>query len=193
MAWFDRNLGGKKSSESEPVKVPKVMKAAPEAAPAVSSAEPKSTPPPKIDITPPSTAGLIGCLYKGSRVSGHLSFQGPARIDGTVDGDIQCGGALTIGESAEIRAKISGQVVIIRGKVEGNVSAREKLELLAPARLIGNVSTPRLIVAEGVVFDGDCSMGVAAKQAGGVASSKSVSIDRAGAGPSAKLQAESKS
>lgn len=100
---------------------------------------------------------------------------------------------MTIGESAEIRAKISGQVVIIHGKVEGNVSAREKVELLAPARLIGNVSAPRLIVAEGVIFEGDCSMGVAAKQAGGVAGSKSVSIDRAGAGPSAKLQAESKS
>lgn len=192
MAWFDRNLGGKKSSEAEPVNAAEAIKPTSEAAPVPTSLESKATPPRKVDATPPSSAGLVGSLHKGSRVTGQLSFQGPARIDGTVDGDIQCGGALTIGESAEIRAKISGQVVIIQGKVEGNVSAREKIELLAPARLTGNVSAPRLIIAEGVVFDGDCSMGATAKQAGGVAGSKNVSIDRVGAEPSAKLQAESK-
>ena len=81
-----------------------------------------------------------------------------------------CQGALTIGEGAEVRAKISGQVVVIRGKVEGNVTAKEKVELLASARLIGNISAPKLIISEGVVFDGDCSMGVA-KQTSGVANS----------------------
>jgi cytoskeletal protein CcmA (bactofilin family) len=105
-------------------------------------------------------------------------FQGPARIDGNVEGEIQCHGTLTIGEGAEVRAKISGQVVIIRGKVEGNVAAREKVELLAPGRVVGNISTPRLTVTEGVMFDGDCSMGVA-KQKSGVASSEAGSTDKA--------------
>jgi cytoskeletal protein CcmA (bactofilin family) len=191
MAWFERNVGGRKNSEAGPVKAPEAVKpATAPVAPAVTAPEPK--PPPKVEAEPPSSAGLVGYLYKGSRVSGQLSFQGPVRIDGVVEGDIQCQGAVTIGESAEVRAKISGQVVIIRGKVEGNVSAKEKIELLAPARLIGNVSAPRLSIAEGVIFDGDCSMGVAAKQVGGVASSKNVSVDRAAAAPSAALQAESK-
>jgi cytoskeletal protein CcmA (bactofilin family) len=192
MVWFDRNTGGKRGSESEPVKTAEAVKPAPETTPVLPTPEPKPTP--KVEVSPlPSSAGLVGYLYKGSRVSGQLSFQGPARIDGVVDGDIQCQGALTIGEGAEVRAKIFGQIVTIRGRVEGNVTAKEKIELLAPARLIGDVSTPRLIIAEGVVFDGDCSMGVAGKQVGGMASSKSVSIERAVAAPSAKLQAESKS
>ena len=140
---------------------------------------------------PPSTAGLVGYLYKGCRVSGQLSFQGPARIDGVVEGEIQCQGALTIGEGAEVRAKISGQIVVIRGKVEGNVTAKEKVELLAPARLIGNVNAPKLIISEGVLFDGDCSMGVA-RQKSGVANSQNVSVDRVAAAPTAKLQADSK-
>ncbi|HEX9787953.1 MAG TPA: polymer-forming cytoskeletal protein [Candidatus Binatia bacterium] len=190
MAWFDRNPGGKKGSEPEPVNNPEVGKPAPKPTSGVAATEPK--PAPKVEIPPPSsTAGLVGCLYKGSRVSGQLSFQGPARIDGVVDGEIQCQGSLTIGEGAEIRAKISGQIVVIRGKVEGNVTAKERVELLAPARLIGDVNAPRLIVTEGVVFDGDCSM-EAVKQAGGPADSKSVSVDRAAATPPAKLQAESK-
>jgi cytoskeletal protein CcmA (bactofilin family) len=80
---------------------------------------------------------------------------------------------------------------LIRGKVEGNVTAKEKVELLAPARLIGNVTAPRLVIAEGVVFDGDCSMGVA-KQKSGNAGSQNVGVERAAAAPTVKLQAESK-
>jgi cytoskeletal protein CcmA (bactofilin family) len=193
MAWFDRNPGGKKSSEVEPPKVAEASKPTLEPTPVVVAApEPKPTP--KVEVAPPlppSTAGLVGYLYKGCRVSGQLSFQGPARIDGVVEGEIQCQGALTIGEGAEVRAKITGQAVVIRGKVEGNVTAKEKVELLAPARLIGNVNAPRLIISEGVVFDGDCSMGVA-KQKSSAANSQNASVDRAAAAPTAKLQADSK-
>jgi cytoskeletal protein CcmA (bactofilin family) len=191
MAWFDRNPGGKKSSEVAPEKVSEAPKPAPEPAAVVAAPEPKPTP--KVEVAPvPSTAGLVGYLYKGSRVSGQLSFQGAARIDGVVDGEIQCQGSLTIGEGAEVRAKIFGQTVVIQGRVEGNVTAKEQVELRAPARLTGNVNAPRLIITEGVVFDGDCSMGVA-KQKSGVTNSQSVSIDRAAAASTAKLQADSKS
>jgi cytoskeletal protein CcmA (bactofilin family) len=175
MAWFDRNPGGKKGQETQTEKPPETPKPVVEPAPVALAPKPE----PKKEVAPaPSTPGLVGHLYKGSRVSGQLSFQGPARIDGAVDGEIQCQGTLTIGEGAEVRAKMSGQVVVIRGKVEGNVTAKEKVELAAPARLIGNVDSPRLVVTEGVVFDGDCSMGVA-KQKSGVASSQAVSADNA--------------
>lgn len=195
MAWFDRNPGTKKGAEPEPKKTPEAAKPLPEPAPAVAApvaTAPEPKPAPQVEVPPqPSTPDLVGYLYKGSRVSGQLSFQGPARIDGVVDGEIQCQGILTIGEGAEVRAKISGQAVVIRGKVEGNVTAKEKVELTGPARLIGNIDTTRLIIAEGVVFEGDCSMGVA-RQKGGVSSSQSVSADKAAAAPAPKLQADSK-
>jgi cytoskeletal protein CcmA (bactofilin family) len=178
MAWFDRAPGEKKSSESEKENSTVVVAASPEP---VKTTEPVAAPPQR-PASPPAVASaeptLVGHLYKGSRVSGQLTFQGPARIDGNVEGEIQCHGTLTIGEGAEVRAKISSQVVIIRGKVEGNVAAREKVELLAPGRVVGNISTPRLTVTEGVMFDGDCSMGVA-KQKSGVASSETGSTDKA--------------
>ena len=130
----------------------------------------------------------MGYLYKGSRVTGQLTFQGSARIEGNVDGEIQCHGTLTIGERAEVRAKISGDVVVIRGKVEGNVVAKEKVELVAPARLFGDIDTPRLIITEGVVFDGDCTMGVA-RQKGGIAGSQNLNADKAAAAKTVKLHA----
>ena len=181
MAWFDKSAGGKKGSDGELEPTPEAPK--PTVAPTlvVAAAESKAA----VKVEPPVTAGLVGYLYKGSRVSGQLNFQGPARIDGIVEGEIHCQGALTIGESAEVKAKITAQLVVVHGKVEGNVSAKEKIELIAPARLIGNIDTPRLIITEGVVFDGDCSMGVVT-QKGGVADSHSVVAEKAPVAQSAK-------
>jgi cytoskeletal protein CcmA (bactofilin family) len=181
MAWFDRNPGGKKDPEEERPAAPEPQ---PVVAPAPSEPAPVKEPP---RTTEP---GLVASLHKGSRVTGQLSFQGPARVDGHVEGEIQCHGKLTIGEEAEVRAKIAGRIVVIKGRVEGNVTAKEKVELIAPARLYGNIDTPRLIITEGVVFDGDCSMGVV-KQKSGVVNSQNLSADKAAAAHAPKLQADS--
>src|SRR5207244_13107098 len=138
----------------------------------------------------PGGSSVVARLQKGGRVDGQLSFPGAAKSDGRVDGEIQCHGKLTIGEGAEVRAKISAQVVVIQGRVDGNVMAKEKIELIAPARLYGNIDTPRLIITEGVMFDGDCSMGVT-KQKSGVANSQGVSADKAAAAQAPKPQADS--
>src|SRR3990172_10813748 len=147
MVWFDRSPGGKKGPPED----------APERA---------VEPPGAADPSPAeaSTEELVAYLYKGSRVTGQLTFHGPAKIDGCVEGEVLCHGMLTIGEEAEVRAKISGKVVVIRGKVEGDVAAKEKVELETPARLLGNIDAPRLTITEGVVFEGYCSMGGARKK-----------------------------
>ncbi len=183
MTWFDRSLGGKK----EPQKTDRK----PDMAQPVSEPAPdESTPSSKLEPAPaPAARGLVGYLYKGSRVTGQLTFQGSARIEGNVDGEIHCHGTLNIGERAEVRAKISADVVVIRGKVEGNVVAKDKVELVAPARLFGDIDTPRLIITEGVVFDGDCTMGVA-RQRGGIAGSQSLNADKAAAAKTVKLQVD---
>jgi cytoskeletal protein CcmA (bactofilin family) len=190
MTWFDRTTGSKKTPEPQPEKLPEATKPIAEAAP-VAAVAPDAKPNLAKEQTPPKPAepGPIAYLYKGSRVNGQLSFQGAVRIDGSVDGEIQCQGTLTIGEGADIRAKISGRVVILRGKVEGNVTAKERLELIAPARLIGNVDTPRLLVTEGVVFDGNCAMGTA-KQKGGLIL-QGVNADKPAAAQITNLQADS--
>jgi cytoskeletal protein CcmA (bactofilin family) len=183
MVWFDRGSGEKKVFAAEPAKVAAAITVTPEPVqeavePAPQPAEAPAVTSPLAPASAPVESALVGHLCKGSRVSGQLMFQGAARIDGNVDGEIQCHETLTIGDGADVRGKISSQVVIIRGKVEGNVTAREKVELLAPARLVGTIKAPRLTVMEGVVFDGDCSMGVA-RQKSGVANSQAVSNDKA--------------
>jgi len=104
-------------------------------------------------------SGSSGFLGKGSRVVGKLSFEGPARIEGAVEGEILAQDTLTIGESAVVNAQITGNAVIIHGRVTGDVTARKKLEIRAPGRLLGNIATPNLVIHEGVVFEGQCTMG----------------------------------
>ncbi len=162
MAWFDRGPGEKKSPfEGLPTPVP--SSAATQEKVAAESAEKED---------------LVAYLYKGSRVTGELTFHGPAKIEGSVEGEILCHGTLSVGEGAEVRAKISGEVVIIRGKVEGDVTAKGRVELIDPARVIGNIIAPRLIISEGVVFDGYCSMG-RSREKGKVLSPLRSSGDRA--------------
>lgn len=103
-------------------------------------------------------SGSSAFLGKGSRIAGKLTFEGPARIEGTVEGEIVAQDTLTIGESAVVNAQIVGSSVIIHGRVTGDVTARKRLEIRAPGRLLGNITAPSLVIHEGVVFEGQCTM-----------------------------------
>lgn len=106
-------------------------------------------------------SGANAFLGKGTRISGKLVFDGPVRIEGQVEGEITARDTLTIGEGADVKAQISGSSVIVHGRVAGDVKASKRLEIKAPGRLTGNIAAPVLVIHEGVVFEGQCSMGAA--------------------------------
>jgi len=106
-------------------------------------------------------SGSNAFLGKGSRVVGKLTFEGPVRIEGQVEGEITAQEALTIGESAVVNAQIVGNSVVIQGRVTGDVTAKKRLEIRSPGKLFGNITSPSLVIQEGVVFEGQCNMGAA--------------------------------
>ena len=105
---------------------------------------------------------VMTSIGRGSRVSGKLRFDGSVRIEGTVEGEIAAD-VLQIGERAVVNAQISATVIVIRGTVTGDVHARKRVEVRAPGKLHGNVTTPSLVIDDGVTFEGYCSMGGEAK------------------------------
>jgi cytoskeletal protein CcmA (bactofilin family) len=105
-------------------------------------------------------------LGKGTRVTGKLAFDGPGRIEGHVEGDVSAQDSLVIGESAVVNAHINGATIIVHGKVTGDIVARARLELRAPCKVTGNISAPNLVIQEGAMLDGKCSMGVGESSAG---------------------------
>lgn len=102
-----------------------------------------------------SAHALIG---NGSRIIGSLLLAGQAELDCAVEGEIEAPDTLIIGESAQIKARIHGGDIIVRGTVQGDIIATKRITLKRPARVAGNISAPNLIVEEGVLFEGKCSM-----------------------------------
>lgn len=97
-------------------------------------------------------------LDRGTKVSGQLHFECPARIDGNIDGEID-GKEITIGESAVATAQIRADSIVVCGKVKGEITATQRVEIRSTAKVIGNITAPKLIVEEGAIFEGQCSMG----------------------------------
>jgi cytoskeletal protein CcmA (bactofilin family) len=145
-------------------------------------------------MTSGDTSRETAFLGKGTRLSGKVSFEGTARIEGQIEGEIVANDTLLIGESALVNAQITGGTIVIHGKVTGDITASKKLEIRAPGRLYGNVTTPSLVIEEGVVFEGHCSMG--ATEARGDRKVTLLATDarsaESGPPPALKAQAEGK-
>jgi cytoskeletal protein CcmA (bactofilin family) len=146
----------------EPEKNPKIQ---PTVTPTSSSSSPTpaSSASPTTSTTPPRANGPAPAegrayLDRGSKISGKISFEGPARIDGEVDGEINAKDSLTIGESAVVTAHIRAASVSVAGKVSGDIIASQRIEIRPSAKVSGNITAPVLSILEGAMFEGHCSM-----------------------------------
>ena len=95
-------------------------------------------------------------LARGFEFNGTLNFDGTVRIDGVVTGEIHTEGTLIIGEHAVVEGNVSAGTIVSGGKINGNVTAREKVKLVSTAALVGTIRTPLLDVEEGVRLKGTC-------------------------------------
>ena len=109
-------------------------------------------------------SNLNAFLGEGTSFKGTLTFEGTVRIDGRLEGEIFTKDTLVIGEGAQVSAAIHAGVAVISGTVHGNITAERKVDIHASGRLYGNISTPSLVIEEGVVFEGACTMGSGAEQ-----------------------------
>jgi cytoskeletal protein CcmA (bactofilin family) len=104
-------------------------------------------------------AGDINAFVgKGVEFKGTISYSGTVRIDGYLDGEIHTDGMLIVGEDAIIQAKITAGTIVSKGKITGEVVAKECIKLRAPAVMNGNVKSPVLSMEDGVLFNGALEM-----------------------------------
>ena len=110
---------------------------------------------------------ITALLGRGTRFEGKLYFEGRVRVDGVFKGEIKSDDTLIIGDGAEVHAEIDVATVIVRGGVvHGNVRASQAIEIHAPGKLIGNISSPSLFIERGVEFQGSCRMDAVDGQTG---------------------------
>jgi len=91
--------------------------------------------------------------------SGVLTYKGNVRIDGTFDGEIETNDTLFVGEQANVKAQIRAGSVIASGRIKGDITAEQRVELKTPAVIDASISTPKLSMDNGVIFNGKITMG----------------------------------
>jgi cytoskeletal protein CcmA (bactofilin family) len=123
----------------------------------------KEAPPPRPQQRGPEppAAGTLKGTYLGPNVivDGTVSGNEPVFVEGTVKGRINLRADLRIGTQARVEATVHAKNVVVEGKLEGDVSADERVELVASATVDGNIRAPKIVVAEGARFRGSVDMG----------------------------------
>jgi cytoskeletal protein CcmA (bactofilin family) len=110
-------------------------------------------------MNPKSTDTLVG---EGTQFDGKMISEASLRIEGQINGDIECAGDITIGQNAVVHSNMSARDIIIAGRVKGDIHTHGKLIVTHTGILIGNIDVKSFVIHEGGVFQGNSSMTPAA-------------------------------
>ena len=104
--------------------------------------------------TPTNNSNSKNVLNTDVEIKGTLKFSGELTFDGKLEGDINSDGTLNLGDNAVVKGNINAATIVMRGKVNGNVVAKEKLDIKSKTELFGDIRAPRLAIEEGVTYVG---------------------------------------
>jgi cytoskeletal protein CcmA (bactofilin family) len=106
-----------------------------------------------------AAAGQTSIIAQGCKFDGTVEVRGTLRIEGEFQGTIGTPETLVVGKTGIVRAKVQVKNAIIGGQLFGNVNAENKIELQSGSHVEGDIETKRLVIDEGVFFEGNCKMG----------------------------------
>jgi cytoskeletal protein CcmA (bactofilin family) len=130
----------------------------------------------------PLSGRAPACISQGIRIKGEITGSEDLFIDGPIEGKLQlANGSLTVGPNGTVKADITAREVVVRGRIEGKIAGRERVQVWSTGQVVGEVQTQRLSIEDGAVLRGkvetgraldkgeDRSSGASAKSASGVA------------------------
>ncbi len=104
-----------------------------------------------------NTEKLESLIGSDSRFRGEIETKGTLRVDGTVEGNVTADWVV-VGEKSRVQGDISARGIVVGGRVEGNLRAKEIVEIKSKGQIFGEIVTSKLSIAEGAVFEGRSSM-----------------------------------
>ena len=107
----------------------------------------------------PTTAGGLNTISKGTTIEGSINASSDIRVDGTIKGKLFCDAKLIIGPTGHVDGEVRCENAVIEGKFEGELHVKEMLNVRETANITGDVTTGKLIVQTGGVFNVSCAMG----------------------------------
>jgi cytoskeletal protein CcmA (bactofilin family) len=97
-------------------------------------------------------------ISHNTEFKGIISSKGSLRIDGIFEGTIEHADGVIIGETGIIKGDINAQNVVTGGKINGNITAAETIEILPTGQMYGDINSATLSISEGAIFEGNCTM-----------------------------------
>lgn len=110
-------------------------------------------------VIPATSSSSSNSLVQGTSVEGTITADMDIRIDGTLRGSLQCKGKVIIGPTGYIVGDISCENAVIEGRFEGDLVVSDVLHIKETAKVEGEVSTQKLVVQPGSIFNVKCRMG----------------------------------
>jgi cytoskeletal protein CcmA (bactofilin family) len=110
--------------------------------------------------TPPVSPKASACISHGIKIKGDVTGKEDLFIDGQLDGKLDLGGAsVTIGPNGKVKADIVAREIIVRGQVQGKLTARERVQLWSTGNVSGEVQTDRIAIEDGALLRGKVEAG----------------------------------
>lgn len=110
-----------------------------------------------------SPAATRNILSTDVEIKGTVRFTNDLVVDGKIEGEINSEGNLTVGENARLKAEIKTATVVVYGKVHGNITATERVELKASGEVVGDIKAKTLSIEAGAIFVGKSTVGTPAQ------------------------------
>jgi cytoskeletal protein CcmA (bactofilin family) len=103
-------------------------------------------------------AFINSIIGEGTKFKGEFDLNGLLRIDGDFSGVIRTKGKVLVGKNGRAECTLNAGTVVVGGVVRGEIYSTEKVIILSTGLVIGSITTPRLIIEEGVIFNGSCKV-----------------------------------
>jgi cytoskeletal protein CcmA (bactofilin family) len=113
----------------------------------------------KSGLIPSATSHQLNSIVSGSVIEGKISSDSDIRVDGIINGTLNCSAKVIIGPSGKINGEVHCQNAVFEGRFEGVLHVRELLHVKEAAEVTGDITTNKLIVQSGAVFNVSCTMG----------------------------------
>jgi cytoskeletal protein CcmA (bactofilin family) len=108
----------------------------------------------------PVSSSASACISQGIKIKGEVTGSEDLFVDGHVDGKLSItNGSLTVGPNGSVKADVTAREVIVRGKIEGKVSGRDRVQLWSTGQVTGEVQTARLAIEDGAMLRGKVEAG----------------------------------
>jgi cytoskeletal protein CcmA (bactofilin family) len=106
----------------------------------------------------------INLVSEDTRIEGQVQFDHVTRVHGTLVGKVtaKVGSTLILSETALTEGSIDADVLFVDGFVQGDISAKTRVIISKTGRVVGNITTPSLVIESGAYFEGQCIMEAAA-------------------------------